>query len=515
MAGEPILIVDDTPVNLKLTRILLVNEGYKVLTAASAEEALELLRSYRPRLILADIQLPGIDGLEMTRRIKGDERTRDIPVVALTAFAMKGDEQKAIEAGCDGYITKPIDTRTLGERIRRILEQREEGQSPVAVPERDKERIPAAEMIALRRRFLDEGQERARQLLLDLDGTLNPAEAARVVHQWSGTSGLLGYTALGRLAREIEAQLMERPVDTAQLRESLTNLVLGFSTPREARDAALPDAIVQSLAGKNVAIVGLPAHETQRLCVALEHAEAKAHFYELAASPEISERDGCNLIVVYVRPDTAESAWLNPATAAKLPTVFVGSRDDMLALDPGVQRIAAEYLMDSWQPEEALVRLCLALTHLALTHDAPGMSAAAPLANVVGGVAGAVASGVAGRPRVLIADDDATVLALVRMALENFGMECHTASDGPSALEAARRLKPHAAILDVNMPGMDGYEVLSAIRGDGVPMRVILLTARQRENDILRGFTLGADDYIVKPFSPMELLARLKRLLGR
>src|SRR6476646_8148278 len=107
MAVEPILIVYDTPVNLKLTRILLVNEGYKVLTAASAEEALELLRGFHPRLILADIQLPGMDGLEFTRHVKQAESTRDIIVVALTAFAMKGDEQRAAEAGCDGYITKP------------------------------------------------------------------------------------------------------------------------------------------------------------------------------------------------------------------------------------------------------------------------------------------------------------------------------------------------------------------------------------------------------------------------
>src|ERR1051325_6144442 len=121
MAGQPILIVDDTPVNLKLTRILLAAEGYKVLTAGSAEEALEMLRNHHPQLILADIQLPGIDGLEMTRRIKRDPATRDIAVVVLTAFAMKGDEQKAIEAGCDGYITKPIDTRTLGERVRAYL----------------------------------------------------------------------------------------------------------------------------------------------------------------------------------------------------------------------------------------------------------------------------------------------------------------------------------------------------------------------------------------------------------
>src|SRR6266567_1038321 len=93
MPGEPILIVDDTPVNLKLTRILLINEGYKVLTASSAEEALELLRGFHPDLVLADIQLPGIDGLELTRRIKQDESTRDITVVALTAFANKGEEQ--------------------------------------------------------------------------------------------------------------------------------------------------------------------------------------------------------------------------------------------------------------------------------------------------------------------------------------------------------------------------------------------------------------------------------------
>jgi len=208
MPGEPILIVDDTPVNLKLTRIILVNEGYKVLTAASAEEALELLRGFHPDLVLADIQLPGIDGLELTRRIKQDENTRDITVVALTAFASKGDEQKAIDAGCDGYITKPIDTRSLGARIRALLDRRAEsraGPAPPASPDPAHPdgvaAIPPAELRALRRRFLDEVQERARQWLLDLEGQFNANEAARVVHQWIGAGGLLGYTALSRLAR--------------------------------------------------------------------------------------------------------------------------------------------------------------------------------------------------------------------------------------------------------------------------------------------------------------------------
>jgi len=101
------------------------------------------------------------------------------------------------------------------------------------------------------------------------------------------------------------------------------------------------------------------------------------------------------------------------------------------------------------------------------------------------------------------------------MTLENFGMQCQEAADGRAAIEAVRDTKPDATILDVNLPGMDGYEVLSAIRAEDLRTRVLLLTARQQESDVIRGFSLGADDYVVKPFSPMELVARLKRLLVR
>jgi CheY-like chemotaxis protein len=500
MAGEPILIVDDTPVNLKLTRILLVNEGYHVLTAASAEEALELLQSHRPHLILADIQLPGMDGLEMTRRIKGDPRTRDITVVALTAFAMKGDEQKAMSAGCDGYITKPIDTRTLGERIRHYLDARgDRGALPPQPPSRQAEVLSTAEMQALRRRFLDEGQERSRQILLDLEGAFDPTAATRTVHQWIGAGGLLGYPAISRLSRDVETLLLEKPVDSGQLRESLTNLVLAFSSPREARDAPLPDSILQTLAGKFVAVVGLPSHEAQRLCVALETARARPVFFDLNSVPDDAMVEACDIVVVYVRPDHATSPWLDPGSpTAGRPTVFVGSRDDLLALDPQVQAMAPEFLMDSWQPEEALVRLSLALS--------PPVGAPRKIPRLA-------ASG--GHVHVLVVDDEPAVLSLVCTTLESFGMSCIEASDGAQALELVRSHRPEAAVLDVNMPGMDGYEVLAAIRRDGLPTRVMLLTARQQESDILRGFTLGADDYVVKPFSPMELVARLKRLLVR
>lgn len=113
MPGEPILVVDDNPANAALITFLLSANGYEVRRAADAHEAVAILEGFRPLLIMMDLQLPGMDGLELTRRLKADDRTREIIIVALTAYAMKGDEQRARAAGCDGYITKPIDTRTL------------------------------------------------------------------------------------------------------------------------------------------------------------------------------------------------------------------------------------------------------------------------------------------------------------------------------------------------------------------------------------------------------------------
>jgi CheY-like chemotaxis protein len=121
MAGEPILIVDDNPANLKLARVLLTGEGYEVRTAADAEEALRVLEGFRPRLILMDLQMPGMDGFALTRRLKADPATKGMLILALTAYAMKGDEEKARAAGCDGYVAKPIDTRALPALIARYL----------------------------------------------------------------------------------------------------------------------------------------------------------------------------------------------------------------------------------------------------------------------------------------------------------------------------------------------------------------------------------------------------------
>jgi CheY-like chemotaxis protein len=117
MARERILIVDDNPQNLKLAKVILVAEGYDVKTAIDAEEALSVLRSFAPRLILMDLQLPPMDGLELTRLIKADPARSGTIVIALTSSAMKGDDGKAFAAGCDGYISKPFDTDALSRLV--------------------------------------------------------------------------------------------------------------------------------------------------------------------------------------------------------------------------------------------------------------------------------------------------------------------------------------------------------------------------------------------------------------
>lgn len=117
-----ILVVEDHPLNMELATDLLEAAGYLVLPAINGEEGLKLALSELPDLILMDVSLPGIDGLEATRQLKSQEATRDIPVVAVTAHAMKGDAERVAEVGCSGYITKPIDTRSFASSVASFLE---------------------------------------------------------------------------------------------------------------------------------------------------------------------------------------------------------------------------------------------------------------------------------------------------------------------------------------------------------------------------------------------------------
>jgi CheY-like chemotaxis protein len=135
MSARKILVVEDNDMNMQLVEFLLEEGGYDIVKAASGEEALEITRNAAaeealeitrnaaaaPDLILMDIHLPGMDGLSVVRAMKGDDRTRRIPILALTAHAMRGDKDRFLEAGCDGYISKPIDVKTFISSIEQYL----------------------------------------------------------------------------------------------------------------------------------------------------------------------------------------------------------------------------------------------------------------------------------------------------------------------------------------------------------------------------------------------------------
>jgi two-component system cell cycle response regulator len=157
MKKKTILIVEDDPLNMKLFHSILSMEGFELIQAYEAEQGMKLAKTNRPDLILMDIQLPGMNGLEATRIIKNDPQLQHTPVVALTAHAMEGDDQKAYEAGCNGYITKPIDVRTFADTVRSKLGSNQQELSTI-IPD-----LPSTEYKEIR------GHDRYRKSILIVD----------------------------------------------------------------------------------------------------------------------------------------------------------------------------------------------------------------------------------------------------------------------------------------------------------------------------------------------------------
>lgn len=512
MSRTPILVVDDAPINRKLMRLLLTHEGYEVRTAEAAEEALDMLSEYRPELILADIQLPGMNGLDMARKVKENPRTSTIRVVALTGCAMKDDRERALRAGCEDYITKPIDTATLPVKVREVLSRPALLQQPATETPGSVLNFSGPGFETLRRRFVNEGVDHSRRLLDSLNSAFDAGYARKLLHEWAGSAGLLGHPEIGDFARHGEELLRETPVNTDELRIVFTDLYFTFTDLRESKVAPLPEFIVWASTGKRIALIGFSDDWADSMCALLERVKARPRLFD---ADDVSDCDAirdCDLVVLHVRPETRETGWLQPGPfRSGKNLVFLGAQSELMALLPEVRSRAVDFLIDSSEPEELLMRLSFAMSR-----TTPAASAAAvpapPAASAANCVSLEPRAGIA-HPDVVLADDDGIVLTLLKTTLQNYGMNCLAASNGAEALQLIRRERPHAAVLDVNMPGMDGFEVLAALRAEGITSRVVMLTSLQQEKEVLRGFHLGADDYLSKPFNPFELVARLKRLL--
>jgi CheY-like chemotaxis protein len=208
-----------------------------------------------------------------------------------------------------------------------------------------------------------------------------------------------------------------------------------------------------------------------------------------------------DLLIMQLPHEPAGFSWLNVDDAASIrkPLLLIGPYE-LLFKQVLTKRLKHyDFLAFPWPPEEVVLRLH-SLLSAASTQPGEGLSPAPPE-----------------KARVLVADDDPTIIATVRAVLLKHGMECIVAQNGGMAVTLVKASHPHAVILDIHMPFLDGFEVLHAIKQNPQTrdIIVILLTSLKFEQDIVRGFKLGADDYIVKPFRPLELVARLNRLLQR
>jgi two-component system cell cycle response regulator len=247
-----ILVVDDNPTNLNLVSDVLAFEGYDILKAVDAEEAQVVLAATLPDLILMDIALPGMDGLTLTRKLKAEERTRGIRIVALTAFAMKGDDQKAFDAGCDGYISKPIDTRTLPDQVAgflaRAIGQSRRSRMRILVIEDHAVDLKLADLVlsttghdvsaveAAEQAFAAIQEDRPRLILLDLNlpgmgglalvRQLKADPDTRDIRVVAVTSYPEQYPKAAALAAGCDAYLL-KPINTRELSGQLTAVAAG------------------------------------------------------------------------------------------------------------------------------------------------------------------------------------------------------------------------------------------------------------------------------------------------
>jgi two-component system, cell cycle response regulator DivK len=365
MRAEPVLIVDDNPTNLKLVRTLLAGDEYEIRTASDGREALDVLTKFHPRLILMDIQMPGMNGLELTRLLKSDSRTRDIIVVAITAYAIPGDEARMLKAGCSGYVTKPIDTRTLPSTVKGHLGARQAAKPTTQAGDYH-------DLLAeCRNTFLVDGEEESGELLRNLTKGFDPETAQRVSHRWAGIAGMLGFTEISRKARGIESfvaacgqphqqslAMTHAANCTSRLRSDLLNILLMFSDGLQGtcEIPMLPPVVQQVLLEKRFAVIDFEDAEAARIAGALAHARAHSHVF--VDVPENGALKLCHAAIVNVSQGQSVFSWMHNdvLTVRSRPVLFVGSAETILRREPGIPEGRCDFLLGPWDADELILR---------------------------------------------------------------------------------------------------------------------------------------------------------------
>lgn len=426
MDGKFILVIEDNELNMKLVRAILNLNHFKVIEANMAEKGLEAAKKFKPDVILMDIQLPGMDGLTATRTLKSDPELCAIPIVALTSYAMEGDKQKALEAGCAGYITKPISPKVFISQLEEILSGgRKRKPEPIEV------NSPTIQNIA---REAPRLSNRPRILIVDDD-----------------------LTNVKVLKAKLSSEKYE--LFSAYNGEECLRMV----------DEIVPDLILLDI-----------------------------------MMPEINGYE------VTARLKT------NPSTR-HIPIILVTALDSPEDRKRGFTTGADEFLTKPINTSElikrvhSMIQLKKYQEQLALRTQAEEKFLHAKRKSM-----DILAVGKS-RPRVLVVEDNFLDSKVIRDYLDGQPYDLLSADSGEHAIEMASREKIDVMLLDVLLPGMDGFEVCRRIKEEEQTrnIQIVLITGLTDLESKILGVENGADDFLVKPIHHREIQARVLALLRK
>ena len=411
MKGKTILVVEDNELNMKLVRALLHKDSYRVLEAGNAEQGLVLAREAKPDLILMDIQLPGMDGLSAVRILKKEPLLRNTPIVALTSYAMDGDGEKAKEAGCDGYLTKPVNTRNFSDTVRRLLQ----------------DGLPSSS------RNL-EGQPLRKKILIADDQPLNLKllEAQLPSHQYEVFCAHNGEECLEKVTKDhpdlILLDIMMPGMDGYEVTRKLK---------RDPEFQGIPIILVTALGERKDKLKGLEAGADEFLNKPVHKAELLGRIRSLIFFKQLREQ--------FIARTQAGESYRDP----------MGHKD----------------------------------------------STGSP----------------SGKHRVLIVEDDSQDVRLIQLYLQDLPLETEVATSAEAALASLENRDVDLLLLDVLLPGMDGFELCRRLKKDPRTRntQVLFITCLSDLESKAKSFETGGDDLLIKPINGYEFHIRVRTLLKK
>jgi two-component system cell cycle response regulator DivK len=357
LGNRSILIVDDDQMNVQLVRVLLLGDGYDLRAAFDATEALDVLAAFRPGLILMDVQLPRKSGLELARELRANPEMNRSSIVALTAYGGKDDEQRCLNAGCDGFIVKPVDTSMFPSIIRSFIDNSARAVPKVYGDVRDLLR-------GLRNSFINESLADITELL-STEFQTHKNRLLRTLDHWGGIAGILGMPSVAEHALKTEwlvesDEEMVIPAVRDSLKELQRLITAAASAP--AFELALPSEIVKTLSGKRIGLTGFSEPEARRISQVLDHAEGFTLCIETppeGLSAAVIER--FDLVILNLVTMARAAYQDHTRKGLDKPLLLVSSRACISAKGVLITP-ARDFLAAPWDSEELLARCCRLLS---------------------------------------------------------------------------------------------------------------------------------------------------------